>query len=79
MIYDVLFRNLIDTKPMRFIFSKVDEFIRDYDGVKNLVLFGPEKHDAILDNIRCQIRLKRGITYVFFINMQMLKLIQTMI
>ena len=79
MIYDVLFRNLIDTKPMRFIFSIVDEFIRDYDGAKNLVLFGPEKHDAILDNIRCQIRLKRGITYVFFINMQMLKLIQTMI
>ena len=47
------------------MFNKVDGFIRDYDGTKHLVLFRPEKHDAILDRIRYLSGLKSGITYVF--------------
>ena len=46
------------------MFNKVDGFNRDYDGTKNLVLFGPEKCDAIFDKIRYLIGLKSCITYV---------------
>ena len=47
------------------MFDKVNEFIRDYDGTKYLVLFGLEKYNAIQDRIIYLIRLKSGITYVF--------------
>ena len=46
------------------MFNKVDGFIRDYDGTKYLVLFSPEKYDAIFDRIRYFIELKNCITYV---------------
>ena len=41
-------------------------FIRDYDGTRYLVLFGPEKYDSIYNRIRYLISHKSGITYVFF-------------
>ena len=47
------------------IFNKIDGFIKIYDGTKHLVLFGPEKYDAIYDRIRYLISLKSGITYIF--------------
>ena len=47
MIYDVLYESLIGAKSLRITFDKVDRLIRDYDGTKYLVLFGPEKYDAI--------------------------------
>ena len=50
------------------MFDKVNEFIRDYDGTKYLVLFGPEKHNAIYDRIVYLVRLESGITYVFSYN-----------
>ena len=43
LIRDASYRTLISAKPSRIIFDKVDEFIRDYDGTKYLVLFGFEK------------------------------------
>ena len=52
LIYDVSHKSLIGTKPLRIILDKVDGFIRDYDGTKYLVLFGPEKYDVIFDKIR---------------------------
>ena len=54
-------QNLKQTKPL---FDKVDGFIRDYDGSKYCLSFGPEKYDAIFDRIRYVIRLGSGITYV---------------
>ena len=46
------------------MFEKVDGLIRDYDGTKYLILFGPEKYDPNYDRIIYFLRLKSGITYV---------------
>ena len=55
------------TKPLCFIFDKVNGFIRDYDGTKYLVLFGFQKfmviYLTIYDRIRYLIGLKAA--YVF--------------
>ena len=56
------------------MFHKVDRFVRIYDGTKYLVLFRPEKYDAIYSRIVCLIRQKGGIAYVILI-MQKIKLI----
>ena len=73
MIYDVLYKTLIGAKPLRIMFNKVDGFIRDYDGTKYLVLFGPEKYNTIYDRIRYLIGLKNRITYTFSHNYAKLK------
>ena len=64
LIYDVSYKNLIGAKPVRIMLDKVNGFIRDYDGTKCLVLFAPEKYDAIFDRIRYLIGLKSGVAYV---------------
>ena len=64
MIYDVSYKTLAGAKPLRLNFDNVDEFIRDNDGTKYLVLFGLEKCNAIYDRIRYLIGLKSDITYV---------------
>ena len=63
LIYDFLYKTLIGAKPLRIMFNKVHGFIRDYDATKYLVLFDPQKYDAIFDNIRYLIGLKSCITY----------------
>ena len=47
LIYNVLYKTLIGSKPMRIIYNMVDSVIRDYGGTKYLVLFGSERNDAI--------------------------------
>ena len=47
LIYNVLYKTLIGSKPMRIIYNMVDSVIRDYGGTKYLVLFGSERPDAI--------------------------------
>ena len=47
LIYNVLYKTLTGSKPMRIIYNMVDSVIRDYGGTKYLVLFGSERHDAI--------------------------------
>ena len=39
LIYDVLYKTFIDTKPLHIMFDKVDDFIRDYDETKYLNAF----------------------------------------
>ena len=45
LVYDVSYKTLIDTKPLRIRFYKIDGFTRVYDGVyylevkKNTILF----------------------------------------
>ena len=34
LIYDVLYKTLIDVKLLRIIFDKIDRFVRDYGGIK---------------------------------------------
>ena len=52
MIYDVSNKTLISAKPLCIMFDKVNGLIRDYDGTKYLVFFGPEKYDTIFERIR---------------------------
>ena len=56
---------MIGPKTLRLRFSKIDGFIRIYDGTKYVVLFIPEKYDAIYYTINYLINLKSSITYVF--------------
>ena len=65
LIYDILYKTLIDSKPLCIRFHKIDEFIRIYDGTRYLTLFGSEKCDTFYNRIRCLISLKSGITYIF--------------
>ena len=78
-IYDVLYKTLIGAKPLRIMFDKVDAFVRDYNGTKYLVLFGPEKYYAIFNRIRYLVGLKNSIANVDSHDYAKTKLIQTMI
>ena len=73
MIYNILYKTLTDSKPLRIIFDKIDGIIRIYDGPRYLTLLGSEKYDAIYNKIRYLISLKYGITYIssrFFENIK---------
>ena len=74
LIYGILCKNLIGAKPLRIMFNKVDEFIRVYYGTRYLVLFGPEKYDAIYNRIKYVISQKNGITFVFSHNYAKIKI-----
>ena len=65
LIYEISYKNLIDSKPLRIRFDKIDGFIKIYYESKYLLLLGPEKYDAIYDSIRYLIGLKSGSTYIF--------------
>ena len=65
LIYDIPYKTLIDPKPLRIRFDKIDTFIRIYDGARCLTLFGSEKYNFIYNRSRCLISLKNGITYIF--------------
>ena len=54
------------------MFDKIDGFIRDYD--ECLLIFRPEKSDAILNRNSYLTGLKRGITYVVSDNKAKLKI-----
>ena len=60
MIYDISNKTLIDPKPLRIRFDKIEGFIRIYDGTRYLTLLSSEKADAIYF-----ISLKSSITYIF--------------
>ena len=64
LLYKLLLKTLIGAKPLRIRFDKGDEFIRDYDGTRYLVLLGAEKYDSICNRIRYRVGTKSGITYV---------------
>ena len=49
---------LIGTKPMLLRFDKAKGFIRVYDGSRYLVLFVPEKYDAIYNRSRYRSKKK---------------------
>ena len=54
-------------------FYKINGFIRVYDRTRYLVLFGPEKCDAIFNRIRYFVWVKSGITYVISHNYTRIK------
>ena len=74
MIYEISYEILIGAKPLRVMFDKADGFIRVYDGTRYLVLFGPEKYDAIYNRVRYLITQKSDITYVLSHNYVRIKI-----
>ena len=63
LIYNILYKSLIDSKPLHIRFNKIDGSIRGYDGTRYLVLFAGEKYDSIYNRIRYLVSVKSGITY----------------
>ena len=51
LIYDILHKTLIDSKPLWIIFDEIDGIIRIYDGTRYLTLFGTKICDTIYDRI----------------------------
>ena len=65
LIYEISYKTLIGSRPLRKRFNKIDGIIRIYDGTRYLTLFGTKKYDTIYDRIRYLINLKSSITYIF--------------
>ena len=47
LVHNISYKSLIDDKPLRTRFDKIDGFIRVYDLTRYSVLFGSEKYDSI--------------------------------
>ena len=67
LVYDISYKILFGLKPLRIGFDEVAGFIRVYDGIRYIVLLGPEKYDAIYNRTRYLISQKTDVTYVFFL------------
>ena len=52
LIYNISYKNFMGAKPLRIRFDKIDGFINIYDGTRYLVLFGPERYNAIYNWIK---------------------------
>ena len=52
LVSGISYKILIDAKHFHIRFNKTDRFIRVYDVLVHLVLFGSEKHDFIYNRIR---------------------------
>ena len=65
MIYNISDKTLIDPKPLPIRFDQIDGFIRIYDGIRYLTLFGSEEYEAINNRIRYLTRQNSDITYIF--------------
>ena len=64
MVYEISYKTLIGAKRIRL--DKVDGFIRVYDGTRYLVLFAPEKHDAITIGFDI-LYVKKVVLHMFFL------------
>ena len=64
LIYDISYKTLIGSKPLRIRFDKIDGIIKIYDKTRYLTLFGTKKYDVVYDKIRYLISTKGGITYI---------------
>ena len=72
LVFNISYKRLIDSMPLRIRFDKINGFIRVFDGPRYLALFGSEKHDSICNSIR-YIGQKRGITYIISHNLAKIK------
>ena len=74
-VYNISYKSLIDSKPLRIRFEKTNGFIRVYGGTRYLLLFGSKKDDFIYNRIRHVISVKGGITYAIFHNYAKIKIV----
>ena len=75
LIYNISYKTLFDSKPLRIRCDKIYGFIRIYDGTRHLTLFASEKYEAIYCTVRYLISLKSEIKYIFLTILQKSKLI----
>ena len=61
-IYNISCRTIVGAKPLGIWFDNIDGFIKIYDGIRYLVLFGSEKNIAIYNRIRYFISEKSDLT-----------------
>ena len=64
LVYIISYKSLIDYKPLRIRFDKIDRFIRVFDGSRYLASLWNKKYDSIYDRIRYLISVKSGITSI---------------
>ena len=62
----ILYETLSEVQAFRIRIDKIDGFIRTYDGIRYLVLLGPEKYNVIYNIIKYLMSLKSTITQIFF-------------
>ena len=63
LIDNISYKTFMGEKPLCIWFEKVDGFIKIYDGIRYLILFTPERYNAIYDRSNYLISEKSGITY----------------
>ena len=68
------YKTLIGAKPLPIRFDKLERLIRVSDRTRYLVVFVPEKNNAIYNRIRYLINQKSGITYVISHNYARIKI-----
>ena len=68
LVYKISYKSLIDSKPLRIRFDKLDGFLRVYDRTKYLGLFRSEKKCSIYNRSRYLISVKSGITCIISCN-----------
>ena len=68
MVFSILYKILVNAKPMSIRFDKVNEFIRVYDGTTFSTLFELINYRAAFSKIRYFTRVKSGITSLTFHN-----------
>ena len=64
LIYNISYKSMISARPTCKV-DEVDGLISAYHGTRYLVLFGPEKYDAIYNRIRSLKSQESGIIHVF--------------
>ena len=62
LIYDISYKTFISAKPLRIRFHEIDGFIKIYEGIRYLVLFGPGWYHAIYKWKSKSYKWKSGIT-----------------
>ena len=79
LVYNILYKTLIEVKPLRIRLDKVEGFMGVYDGTRHLVLVCSEKYDFIYNRIIYLIGVKSGIKLLSLIIIQISKLIHTIL
>ena len=64
LVYEISYKTSFGLKPLLIGFDEVNGFIRVYDEIRYLALFGPEKYDPIYNRIRYLISQKNDIKNV---------------
>ena len=73
LVYNISYKSLIDSRPLRIRSDEIDEFIRAYDETSNLVFSGSENYDSTYDRIKHLISVKSGISWLISHNYATIK------